>query len=497
MNGHDPADPATEQAFDAGLKRKTARSIVWTITQASADQLFSFLVFVLMARLLSKADLGTFAIAFVFMEVGRVVGSAGVTQRIARAQTLEARQLDTIFWTNIILAALYCAAVLLGARIAALTFDLQQLEAVLRWMTVPVMLSAVGSTHLALRLREFGHRTLAARSVVAGLIGGIAAVAAVIAGLGIWSLVLQRVVREAVGSILAWRSFSWRPGRRFDARLAKADLSASTDLAGAQLIGLLTLRAQDLLIGRFIGAVGLSVYRVGWRCTELIGPGIVAPFSTVAMQTFARLQNNPEELRSAYCTVLRRCGLISIPALAGYGVAGPWLVPALFGPQWTDAGWIAPALLPLAIPFTLSGFVLALLSATGHIAWQRRLAMFELATTVVATGLTVSHGLLWVAIAYSLKSYISVPLQLYLVKKSGGITALDHVRALWPPILASAVMIAALVPVFRSLDTHNLLLLGFTCVGGAMLYAAIVWLCLPADRKRVAAAMRQIGRRRS
>ena len=100
---------------------------------------------------------------------------------------------------------------------------------------------------------------------------------------------------------------------------------------------------------------------MAWRCAELIGPQIVGPFATVALQTFSRLQDHREDLRKAYGSMLQQCALVSVPALVGYAVAGPWLVPALFGPQWQDAGMIAPMLLPLALPFTLSGFMLALL----------------------------------------------------------------------------------------------------------------------------------------
>ena len=54
------------------------------------------------------------------------------------------------------------------APLAERAFGAPQLAAVLIWLTIPVILSGAGNTHMALRLREFGHRTLAVRSVVAG-----------------------------------------------------------------------------------------------------------------------------------------------------------------------------------------------------------------------------------------------------------------------------------------------------------------------------------------
>ena len=280
----EPAPPP--QAFDHKLKRKTRRSIVWTVAEAAAEQIFSFLIFVLMARVLPKAELGTLAIAFVVVEVGKIAANVAVIQRIARPKSLAPRELDTIFWTNIALTAAYCITVVAFAGLVAGSFNAPKLESVMRWMTLPLMLGALGNTHMALRLREFGHRLLAVRTFFAALFGGLAAVILLMMGAGIWAFVVQRAVREAVASLFAWRAFDWHPRLRFDVHQAKSDLRFGGNLAGSHLVSYLTLRAQDLLIGRFRGAVDLSTYRVAWRPTEMLGPGIVSTFANVASIIF-------------------------------------------------------------------------------------------------------------------------------------------------------------------------------------------------------------------
>ncbi len=58
--------------------------------------------------------------------------------------------------------------IVVAAPLAERLFDAPQLERVLTWLAIPVVLSGAGNTHMALRLREFGHKTLAYRSVLAG-----------------------------------------------------------------------------------------------------------------------------------------------------------------------------------------------------------------------------------------------------------------------------------------------------------------------------------------
>jgi len=475
--GHGPSALAKQ------LRRQSLRSIVWTMGQVAGDQLFSFAVFVMLARLLDKPAIGTFAIAFVFMDVGRNFATAGVSQRVARAKDLSNRDLDTIFWTNVFLAAAYSLLIIALAPLAERAFGAPQLAAVLAWLTIPVLLSGAGNTHMALRLREFGHKTLAVRSVVAGLLGGACAVVAALMGAGIWALVLQRIVRELVCTALAWSAYRWRPGIAFDFPEARRYLKNGIDLGLAQVMTLLSLRAQDLGVARVMGPAALSSYRVAWRCAELIGPQIVGPFATVALQTFSRLQDHREQLKTAYLSMLQQCALVSVPALVGYAVAGPWLVPALFGPQWHDAGMIAPMLLPLALPFTIYGFVLALLAASGRITWQRHLALLDLVTTVIVTWLTVSHGLRALALAYSVRALLLVPLQIHLVNRVAEIGVVDHARVLAKPVVGAAIMGVVAAILFHTVNPNGLLVIVALCGVAATVYAAIIATILPQYRK--------------
>jgi O-antigen/teichoic acid export membrane protein len=485
---HETSDATAEiegPAFDQQLKRRTLRSIVWTMGQAAGDQLFSFAVFVMLARLLDKPAIGTFAIAFVFMDIGRNFATAGVTQRIARAKDLNSRELDTIFWTNLFLAGAYSVLVFVLSSAAERAFNAPQLGVVLRWLTVPIILSGAANTHMALRLREFGHKTLAVRSVLGGLFGGICAVAAALLGAGIWALVLQRIVRELACTVLAWSSYRWRPRVHFDLHEARSYLKNSVDLGFAQVVTLLSLRAQDLGIARVLGPAPLSSYRVAWRCAELIGPQIVGPFATVALQTFSRLQEHRAQLRTAYVAMVQQCALVSVPALVGYAITGPWLVPALFGPQWRDAGAIAPMLLPLALPFTINGFVLALLAALGRITWQRYLALLDLLTTVAVTVVTVPYGLKWLALVYGIRALLLIPVQLLFVRRVSGIGFGDHLRALAGPIVGSTIMGTIAAAMFVLIEPTSLLIILPLCALAAAIYVAVIAVILPDYRKAI------------
>src|SRR3546814_16666514 len=149
---------------------------------------------------------------------------------------------------------------------------------------------------MALRLREFGQRTTALRSVAGGLIGGTAAVIAAFAGLGLWSLVIQRLVTEIVGLILSRASYDWKPGWQFDWAILRGNLMLNASLIYVQLAFLATVRVQEMAIGAGIGLAAVGVYRTAWRTVALIGRGAIQPLTQVAGEKRARAQDDPAEL---------------------------------------------------------------------------------------------------------------------------------------------------------------------------------------------------------
>jgi O-antigen/teichoic acid export membrane protein len=485
----DASGNCSHERFDSDLKLRTRRSVVWMITQAISEQGISFIIFILMARELAMAELGTMAIAFVFLDAGRIVTMGGLIQRIAREKVLTPSQVDTVFWLNIAAAALFCIVVIGLAPVIGATFPAPHLQAVLAWSSLAVFMGALGKTHLALRMREFGHSTFAMQTLVGGLVSAIAAVIALEMGAGIWAFVLQRVVREAVSSILAWQSIAWHPRFRFEFSQARLELRFGGELAGARLVSYMALRVQDLILGKFLGAVQLSSYRVAWRPAEMLGPSLATSYATVALQTFSRLQDSDSQLRSAYIVMLRQCALLCVPALVGYAVAGRWLVPAIFGEKWIVAGQITPALIFLAIPTIVGPVVASLLTARGHVVWQRQLALLDLVSTIIVTWLTLRFGLFWIAAAYGLRASLWVPVQIGLTRQVAGIGYRAHFSALFPSILGSAVMSATVLPLLYLLNPRGIVVIMGICGLGAVVYGLAIFILLPQERQFLWAAV--------
>jgi O-antigen/teichoic acid export membrane protein len=463
-------------SFDANLRKRSRSSIGWTVTRFLSDQVFSFIVFVALARLLTRADIGAFSVMAFTAEAFRIVATAGLVQTIARRREITPAFLDTIYRSQQAFSFVSAFTIMLLARPIADSMHAPNIALPLAVMSLVLPISSFGGTHMALRLREFGHRTTALRSVVGGLIGGTCAIVAASCGLGLWSMVIQRIVTEVAGVILSRGSYDWKPGWAFEWAILRGNLALNGSLIYVQLVFLATVRVQEIAIGAGIGLAAVGVYRTAWRVVELIGRGAIQPFTQVAVQTLARVKDELPELRRAYQWMISQSSAISFPALVGFGALAPVLVPGLFGEKWHDAGNLAQIFAFMALPFTLNFFASPSLSVLGASRSLMILSTTQFVLGFILTLAALPFGIFAVAISYVVRAYVTVPMQIVLLQRASGIRPSDTFKAIAAPLFASTAMGIFLALAMRLLSPElggwwTILVL---TVLGALFYAAVL-----------------------
>ncbi len=485
-----PIDPFDDQPaiYDGILRKKTRWSILWTVLRILTDQVFAFIVFVVLARLLSPADFGIYAIAQAVAEIGRAIAITGMVQNIPRAKKLTPALADTVFWSNLATSLVLACAILLLAPLVMDMLELSHATGPVQGLGFVLPIAALGATHMSLRLREFGHKSLALRSIVSGTAGGAAGIAAAVAGWGIWALVVQRLVTEATNTIMSWQAYPWVPGRSFSMGQLRAIWAFGFNIVVHQILSLLPRRAMDLILGSMIGAAAVGLNRTARRSTELVVAGTIHPFNVVAVQTLSRLQSDSAELVKAYRWMLSKSAMLSCPAMVGLGVLAPQAIPAIFGEKWEVSGVLVQIMAIMVVPYALSSFTSPMLMALGRGATLRTYAIAQLASVVVFALAAAPFGLVAVAWASVLRAHLALPFQLWILRSASGLRPQDAMGAIAKPLLASLIMGAgvwALKEQLLSLFSGRLAPI-MLCVAAGMLIYGILIYTISADARTIA-----------
>jgi len=287
-------------------------------------------------------------------------------------------------------------------------------------------------------------RSLALRSSVSTLAGGLLGVAAALGHWGLWSLVTQEVATAAVGLVLLWGISHWRPGFRFSRRhLGELMRFSSANLTGR--VGL-TLEgvAETALMGMFFGPTTLGIYRLARRLMETLLSIATRSIQAVSLPELARLQGQSDAFHQGLVRCLRASAVLSIPALlvaAGFGDR----IMAAVGPEWRAGGPTLTVLCVLGAVQSLTLLVGPLLQAIFRpgllsiLIWVRGLC---LNATVVAAGLLFAQAsaetqaLSIAGSRAAMSLLVFIPIELAVLLRFGGLRGRSLAAVLVPSFVA-------------------------------------------------------------
>jgi PST family polysaccharide transporter len=390
------------------LRQLAVDAVVWTGIRNWGSQASSFLVFLVLARLLPPEAFGLVAFAATLLAFAQIVINQGFALAIVQRERLDPEHIDTAFWTGIGLSLVLVAFVVgLAEPIAALAGE-PELAPLLPWLSLGILLGSLSAVHVALLQRELRFRLLTLRTLVASTIGGLTGVAMALSGFGVWSLVGQQLTTMGVSVLVLWTSSDWRPGIRVS-RTHFGDLfQFGISIVGSNIARFFARRSDRLLIGYLLGPAELGIYVIAFRTVDALIDLVNASLRQVAVPVFSRMQGDPTRLLRALYSATRTTSLVSFPAFAGLAALAPELVPALFGSQWEAS---IPIIRILAFHGIINSVQYngAVVIAMGRPAWA--LAFSVAAALVTVTGILIAApwGGIAVAGVIAVRGYVLYP----------------------------------------------------------------------------------------
>lgn len=425
------------------IKRKFAYGSAWLFGGNLFNQLASFAILVVLARLLTPTQFGVVAFALVFIDLSAVIVRAGTSDALVQRQEYDEDFASTAFWVNLAIACvfgLFCSAVV-GPILG--TSGYPGIEPVLAALSVTLVIDAVGVAMTAHLRRHFAFRQISSREIAANVLGGILGIAAAALGWGVWALVVQRLVASSTRCVTSWYLVSWRPRPIIRRKYVRELWAFSLHMTGAQLMSTLNVNLIPLILGFTSGPAALAIFRTGARGLRLVTSIAIAPIQQAALSAFSRV--NPKSVANSYLRTTQMTALLACPAFIGAAAIAQDFVRVSFGPQWTESGPVMALLALMVGASAVNYFLPSALTAVGQ---TKRVFHFTTLTVVgnaVFTVISLPFGLAAIAGSQTARAYVGAIFALRFLEKGVGVRAMDVVRGVGLPLAGSAVMGIVLV----------------------------------------------------
>jgi O-antigen/teichoic acid export membrane protein len=471
------ADPLETSAPLAG---RTARGVAWVTSARLGGQVVQFVASLVLARLLLPSAYGLVAIVWTFTGFAFLFNDMGIGAALVQAKTIREADASTAFCIN--------AGVGIGLTLVMLVAS-EPLSALMHQPRVAglLALASVGFTlsntmvPVALLERRMKFHVVAAIDLSTTVLGLAVSVSAAVLGMGAKSLVIGPLFAMASGTVISFLAAGWVPRAKPTRESAHKLFSFGKHVTGFNVVNYWARNADNLLIGRFVGARELGFYNRGYMLMLMPVSQVTGVLGRVLLPVFSAMQDDPARLRSAVLRVSRASGVLFFPLVLGLAGTAHNFVLVAFGPRWRGAIPLVAILAIAAAPQIVAAMSGLLTQAVGQTKLLSTWGNLSSVSVIAAILIGLPWGAEGVAIAYAARAYVLLPLSLAPARLATGIGTAAFVRASAAPF-ATAAFMGLLVAALGVLLTPSLgpaPCLALQILVGAGVYLAILGIVAP------------------
>ncbi|HZL50619.1 MAG TPA: MOP flippase family protein [Terracidiphilus sp.] len=467
------------QGPGATLTQKATVGVAWTGLFQISRQLLSLLSISVLARHISPSAYGLIAMATVLTNFLDTVRDLGTTSALVREPNLSDRLLSTMFWFNCLLGLLLTLCVVGLSFPAALFFHEPALAKILQALSITFVITATSVVPNALLTRRMAFREIAITQFAGAVTGTGVAIGIALNGGGVWSLVFASLASTTMTAVAFWvfgrRRYQWV----LDWKESRSIRSFSLGLSGFNVLNYFSRNADNLIVGRFLGKDPLGFYNMAYTLMTYPLSNFSAVICQVLFPALAKVQDDNQRFRSAYCRTCALIGLATFPAMLGVTVVADPLVRVVLGERWLPVAGLLRVFGPLGMAqsvFTTTGLIY---QAKGRADWLLRWGLVSATVYVASFFLGLPWGIQGVAISYSIAWTILMVPGFLIPFRLIELPAREFALQLWPGLKASLIMAlvaAAWLMGLERMGVHGATIQLFsTAAIGALSYLAILW----------------------
>lgn len=472
-----------EEQKSQNITGQVASGMIWRFMERILAQTVSFVVSIVLARLLDPEHYAVVSMTMIFISIANVFVSEGIGKALVQKHNATQEDFSSVFYVNLSLSILLYIVLFFCAPIISSFYHEPVLVSTLRVLSLRLPLAAVNSIQHAYVARNMQFKLFFKATIVGTVISAGVGLTLAYFGFGVWALVAQYLTNSFIDTIMLWFMVKWRPKLLFNYSRVKGLLRFGASILLSGLINSLYNNLSSFLIGKWYTKSDLAYFTKGKHYPELIITNINSSLGTVLYPAFSKLQKNTARLKEAMKKAIRIDTFIIFPMMVLLFVLSPELVSLLLTDKW----------LPCVIYIRISCIYLSLypinttnlqaIMALGEGRTYLRLNIIKKVIGVVLILCVLPLGVVWVALCEILVSIISVVVNVSANKRLLNYTfkelIVDMGRNLALSLFMAAVMFGAkmllLAPIGSKLAV--IMISGFA---GVLFYIAIAY-CLKID----------------
>lgn len=351
---------------EESLKNKTVKGVAWSGIDNVVQMGVSFVVSIILARLLTPDDYGLLGIILIFSSICTALMNAGFTTALIRKPDATDDDYCTSFIINIVLSIVFYSIIYICSPLIADFFRRDELVNLTRVTSLGIIIGALSMIQQTRLTKRIDFKSQTKVTLVSSVVSGVIGIAMALTCYGVWSLVIQTLSLQTLRIILLCFYDRWVPKFRFSSNSFRELFGFGWKMMLSAFIDSVWQQLYQVVVGRYYNAATLGQYTRSKQFSTLFSSNLSAVVQRVTYPVLSNIQEERERMTLAYRRIIKVTMFVTSISMFALGAISEPLLYCLIGPQWHEASVYLPLICIAGSTYPLQALNLNMLQVQGR-----------------------------------------------------------------------------------------------------------------------------------
>ena len=368
---------------DQSLKDKTVKGVGWSAVDNAVQYAVSFVVSIVLARLLSPDDYGLLGIIAIFTSVCTTLINGGITNALIRKNEVNEEDYSTAFILNLGMSLFLYVIIYFCSPSIASFFGRDELVLLTRVSSLGMIIGALALVQQTRLTKRIDFKTQTIITLIASVASGVIGIVMALLGCGVWSLVAQTLSSQAFRTYLLWFYNRWVPKLRFSKGSFQYLFGFGWKIMLSGLLDTIWKELYQVVVGKFYSPATLGQYTRAKQFSLLFSSNLTNVVQRVTFPVLSDIQDDKTRMVSAYRRIIKFTMFVTAITMFSLGAVSEPLLYCLIGPKWHEAATFLPLICVSMSLYPLHAINLNMLQVQGR---SDLFLVLEIVKKVIAVG---------------------------------------------------------------------------------------------------------------
>jgi O-antigen/teichoic acid export membrane protein len=318
----------------ASLRDKTISGMFWSLLQNVGGRGVTFIVTIILARLLTPEAFGLIGMLMVFIQVSQTLIVSGFNQALIQKKDSDEEDYSTVFWINLTVSMGLYILLFITAPLIACFYKQPILIELTRALCIVFVINSFSYVQETRLMKKMQFKTLTIINIPSNIIGGVTSIIMASKGYGVWSIIALQVITRLAYAIQIWVYTKWSPLFIFRKERARGLFSYGSKLMLSQVIGTVFRNIYVVSLGKFFPLSIVGYYQNANNLVQYPTSTFTGALGSVTFPVFSSIQDDDKKLKEGYKKIIQQLVFWLCPAFVLAGVMAVPLFRLIFTEKW-------------------------------------------------------------------------------------------------------------------------------------------------------------------